>query len=250
MKRDWAGQQFALLAGKRAIVTGGTEGIGQAIVQMLVRSGVHVVTCARDEAKLSATVEALGGEEGKVCGIPADVSKREDIERLFKDADTVMGGLDILIANAAVGAAGVTDMSAQDQEETLDINLKGYVLCAREAARRFERDGGKIVFIGSMSADVREAEGSVYVATKAGVQGLAGAFRKEVNERGIHVTLIEPGAIATPMQGLEPDEEADQLQRQEMMRPEDVADCVAFALTKPSRCDVVAMQVRPHRQII
>lgn len=247
---EWASQQTTMLNGKRAIVTGGSEGIGRAIVQTLVRSGAHVVTCARDEDKLAKSVAELSEGPGKVRGIRADVSSPDDLARLFADADSIMGGLDILVANSAVGAEGVTQMSEEDEAKVIDINLKGYVLCARHAAERLEGEGGHIVFVGSMSADVREAEGSVYVATKAAIQGLAGAFRKEVNEKGIHVTLIEPGSVATPMQELEPDEEAEQIRRLEMMRPEDIADCVAFALTRPPRCDVVAMQVRPHRQII
>jgi NAD(P)-dependent dehydrogenase (short-subunit alcohol dehydrogenase family) len=245
-----ANQKTTSLRGKRVIVTGGSEGIGRAIVEMLAAEGACVVTCARDEGKLRQAVEEASTSGAAVYGVRADISRSEDVAELFSQADKLAGGVDVLVANAAIAGEGVTSMNEADEQQVIDINLKGHVLCAKQAVQRMEAKGGHIVFIGSMSADVREAEGSVYAATKAGIQGLAGAFRKEVNEKGIHVTLIEPGAVATPMQDLDPKEEAEKIEKQEMMLAEDVADCVAFALTRPARCDVVALQVRPHRQII
>jgi NADP-dependent 3-hydroxy acid dehydrogenase YdfG len=101
-----------------------------------------------------------------------------------------------------------------------------------------------------MSADVREEEGNVYVATKAGVQGFSAALRKIANKRGLHVHLVEPGAVATPLHGLDESELASKRALGEMLTPEEIAECVAFILTRSGVCDIVSLQVRPHRQFI
>lgn len=109
---------------------------------------------------------------------------------------------------------------------------------------------GHIVHIGSMSADVRETGSSVYVATKAGVQGFAESLRKEVNEDGIKVTLIEPGATSTDMQPASTDDQRQNVEDSTMLKAQDVAEAVQFAISQPSRCDVVDLKLRPHLQII
>lgn len=110
--------------------------------------------------------------------------------------------------------------------------------------------GFQIVNIGSMSADVREKNSSVYVATKSGIQGFSEALRKEVNSLGIKVTLIEPGAVGTDMQPQPPEEQRQLEANMEMLKAEDIAACVLYTLTQPKRCDMVNIQIRPHLQII
>jgi NADP-dependent 3-hydroxy acid dehydrogenase YdfG len=121
-----------------------------------------------------------------------------------------------------------------------------------EAVKRMKANGwGHIVNIGSMSADVREKDSSVYVATKAGIQGFSEALRKEVNALGIKVTLIEPGAVGTDMQDqYSPEEQRERIEQMKMLRSEDIAACVLYTITQPKRCDVVTLQIRPHLQSI
>jgi NADP-dependent 3-hydroxy acid dehydrogenase YdfG len=123
---------------------------------------------------------------------------------------------------------------------------------SHEAVERMKANGwGHIVNIGSMSADVREKDSSVYVATKSGIQGFSEALRKEVNPLGIKVTLIEPGAVGTDMQSeYSPKEQRKQIEKMEMLRAEDIAACVLYTITQPKRCDVVSLQIRPHLQSI
>ena len=101
-----------------------------------------------------------------------------------------------------------------------------------------------------MSADVREKGSSVYVATKAGIQGFSETLRKEVNPLGVKVTLIEPGAVGTDMQPSTPDEQREKTKELEMLKAEDIAQCVLYVLTQPKRCDVVEVKIRPHLQLI
>ena len=121
-----------------------------------------------------------------------------------------------------------------------------------EAIERMKANGwGHIVNIGSMSADVREKDSSVYIATKSGIQGFSAALRKEANASGIKVTLIEPGAVGTDMQShYTPEQQRERIEQMKMLRAEDIADCVWYTITQPKRCDVVELQIRAHRQEI
>jgi NADP-dependent 3-hydroxy acid dehydrogenase YdfG len=110
--------------------------------------------------------------------------------------------------------------------------------------------GGHIVMIGSMSADVREKGSAVYVATKSGIQGFSASLRKEANEAGVGVSLIEPGSVGTDMVDESPAEQALQQEKLEMLTAEDIGRCVLFVLIQPERCEIVSLQVRPKAQII
>jgi NADP-dependent 3-hydroxy acid dehydrogenase YdfG len=113
-----------------------------------------------------------------------------------------------------------------------------------------QKGGGDIVNIGSMSADVREEGSSIYVATKAAIQGFSEALRKEVSPGGIRVSLIQPGQTGSDMQATSPEEER-QLQRNlEMLKAEDIADLVLFCLTRAQRTAVVSVDIRPLMQLI
>ena len=133
----------------------------------------------------------------------------------------------------------------------IKTNLLGYIACTREALDRMKpHKAGHIVNIGSMSADVREQGSSIYVATKSGIQGFSESLRKEVNEAGIKVTLIEPGAVGTDMQPVSVPDQRQKEENLEMLKAEDIAAAVLFTLTQPKRCDVVDLKIRPHLQII
>ncbi len=133
----------------------------------------------------------------------------------------------------------------------MKTNVLGYLACAHHAVERMKkRKAGHIVNIGSMSADVREKDSSVYVATKSAIQGFSESFRKEVNEQGIKVTLIEPGAVGTDMQPVSVPDQQTNIENLEMLRAEDIAGAVLFAVSQPERCDIVELKIRPHLQII
>lgn len=186
-----------------------------------------------------------------VYGLTADVAQADEIRRVFQEAARQLTTVDILINNAALAADSVLDGDYQDMEYIVKTNLLGYMACAHEAAEFMKKQGhGHIVNIGSMSADVREEGSSVYVATKAGIQGFSEALRKEVNKYGIKVTLIEPGAVGTDMQPESPAEQRKKQAAGEMLKAEDIAACIHYCLVQPRRCDVVVVQIRPHRQSI
>jgi NAD(P)-dependent dehydrogenase (short-subunit alcohol dehydrogenase family) len=239
------------LSDKRALITGGTTGIGRATALLLATRGAHVLVFGRHEPELNDAMADLRQVSSNVHGLIADAARIDDVRRVFKEVDARLGHLDILINNAALGAEGLSDMKHEDWEYVVQANLIGYMSCAQEAIQRMKaRKQGHIIHVGSMSADVREKDSSVYVATKSGVQGFTEALRKEVNELGIKVSLVEPGSVGTDMQEESPEEQREKEERGEMLMAEDIARCIEYCLTQPKRCDVVVVQIRPHKQPI
>ena len=242
---------FTQLSEKRVLITGGTTGIGRATALLLASRGAHVLIFGRHEKELNDAMRDLRGVSSKVQGMTADASRIEDVRRVFKTMDDQLGGIDVLINNAALGAEGLASMKQEDWEYVVRSNLIGYMSCAHEAIDRMKsRKRGHIIHVGSMSADVREKDSSVYVATKSAVQGFTEALRKEVNAMGIKVSLIEPGSVGTDMQEESPQEQRQKQARGEMLTAEDIARCVEYCLVQPARCDVVVVQIRPHKQPI
>jgi NADP-dependent 3-hydroxy acid dehydrogenase YdfG len=244
--------QLEPVTDKSILITGGTTGIGRATAILLAAQGARVMIFGRHEQELNDAMNDIREAGGEVLGLTSDVSDPEDVQRVFKEFDKQMDKLDILINNAALGYGSVMEGGYPEWEYILKTNLLGYMAMAHEAVERMKANGwGHIVNIGSMSADVREKDSSVYVATKAGIQGFSEALRKEVNPLGIKVTLIEPGAVGTDMQDqYSPEEQRERIEQMKMLRSEDIAACVLYTITQPKRCDVVTLQIRPHLQSI
>ncbi len=242
-----------IISNKTVLITGGTTGIGRATAFLLAAQGARVMIFGRHEKELHDALKdiQLADSENKVFGLTADVSNPDDIRRVFQQVDEKFKGLDILVNNAALAYESIMEGGYSDWQYIVNTNLLGYMACAHEAAERMKPNGrGHIVNIRSMSADRREKGSSVYVATKAGIQGFSEALRKEVNPMGIKVTLIEPGLVGTDMQDESPEEQRKLEEKMEMLKAEDIAACVLYALTQPRRCDVVVVQIRPHLQSI
>jgi NAD(P)-dependent dehydrogenase (short-subunit alcohol dehydrogenase family) len=166
----------------------------------MVKRGAHVLTFGRHEEELNQVLEEVKCKGGTAYGLLADVSRKEDILRIFHEVDEKLGGLDILINNAGLSADSILDSEYDEWQLVINTNVLGYMACCREAILRMRKNGeGHIINIGSMSADLREEESNVYVATKAAVQGFTEALRKAVNKEGIGVTLIEPGKVASDL---------------------------------------------------
>jgi len=248
------------IAGKTAIVTGGTTGIGRAIAKLLVERGARVLIFGRDENALQEALNELQAN-GEAHGLTADQSNLEDVRRIFAEADAKLGSLDILVNNAAITAGSVLENSLDEIAYGVNTNLVGYLACAREAIERMknkpaiQRENeieikGHIINVGSLSAESREAESDVYVATKAAIQAFSESLRKGVNSEGIKVSLIEPGLVLSDMilENTSPEEATQKQHQGEMLWEEDIAEAVHYVLTQPARCDVIGVQIRPHCQ--
>ena len=238
---------MASMDGKTVLVTGGTTGIGRAIAIELARLGARVLIFGRHRQELDDALAALEDTVGQAEGMIADQSKPEDVQNVFKRA-RALGGLDVVIANAGISGEGLADTSDKDWRYVMETNLLGYLDVAKRAAEAFEGKKGDIILIGSVSADNRSKGTSVYTASKAGIQGFADTFRKEMGEKKIRVSLIEPGAVGSDMQECSPEEQREKISKAEMLKAEDIAELVTFILTRPERCTISSVRIEERVQ--
>ena len=238
------------LSGKRILVTGGTTGIGRALVKMLVAEGARVLTFGRTRPELDVSLENARGGSGEVFGLTADSSTREGVDEVFAQVDEQLGGVDMLVCCAALGAQPLHEMDEDEWRYVIETNLVGYMACARRAIERMEQaGGGHLLFVGSISSTIKAPGESVYTATKAGIDAFAETLRKEISEeKNIKVTVIQPGSVGTDMQECSDDEKREAIANHEMLYAEELAETILFALTRSERTDVVTLRVEPRVQ--
>ncbi len=238
------------LKGKAVVVTGGTTGIGRATAELLASQGANVLILGRHEAELGEALADMP-TEGKVFGLVADTTKPEDIQKIFAEADAKLGGVDILINNAAEAAKSILDTEYDEWQYVVQANILGYMGCSRHAIDRMKVEkSGHIVNIGSLSAKLRSSGDDVYVATKSAIEGFSESLRKQVNEMGIKVSLVEPGKVGADFPNSKPEDQPAQEDEGKMLLSEDLAAAVHFCLVQPERSDVILLQIRPHQQAI
>jgi NAD(P)-dependent dehydrogenase (short-subunit alcohol dehydrogenase family) len=210
------------LAGRLAVVTGASRGIGAATAEAIAAAGAHVVLAARDRDALNGVTSRIRKAGGEATAVPTDVSRLSDVERLFATVKKA-GPLAALVCAAAVlKSARLTETTPAIWEETLGINLTGSFLCCRAAFTAMQAaGGGRIVNIASLSgvyATEKFPGLSAYNASKFGVIGLTEAIAVEGKELGISAICVSPGAVDTEMlrranpdlrPGLTPDQVAD-----------------------------------------
>jgi 3-oxoacyl-[acyl-carrier protein] reductase len=236
------------LAGRRALVTGGTTGIGRAIAVLLASEGAKVFVTGRTPEHLQDAVARIR-EVGEGDGVAVDLATQDGVDRFVAEGEKYLGGIDIAVINAGIAADGLDDTETQDIRYTVDTNLTSHMTVAKAAVDRMGA-GSDIVFVGSMSAVSRGGESTVYVATKTGVEAFAEALRKELAEKDIKVGNIEPGLTGSDMQYPDiPDEkQREMIHHGDMLRAEDIAAAAHFMLTQPRRTVVSLMRVEPRLQ--
>ena len=181
--------------GKVAVVTGGTSGIGLATAQRLVNEGAHVFITGRRREELDKAVRRIG--KG-VTGVQGDVSKLEDLDRLYDAVKREKGRIDILFANAGTGGFAALGAITEDHfDRIFDVNVKGLLFTVQKALPLF-REGGSIVLNASIVASTGAPSFSVYSATKAAVRSFARTWSVDLKDRHIRVNAISPGIIPTP----------------------------------------------------
>ncbi|MCW2915669.1 MAG: 3-ketoacyl-ACP reductase [Actinomycetia bacterium] len=222
---------MATLDGKRAVVTGGSRGIGRAIVQRLARDGASVVfSYHQNEA---AADEVVREAKGEVFAVRADQGRTADLKRLFEEADQRLGGLDILVNNAAINpTAGILDVTEDDYDRVMAVNTKGPFFAVQHAAKRLG-DGGRIINISTLNTALPAPGVALYSASKAALEQFTAVAARELGSRGITVNCVSPGATDTDsLRATNPPEAIEQtvaftaLQR--LGQPADIANVVAF----------------------
>ncbi|MFZ2300182.1 MAG: SDR family NAD(P)-dependent oxidoreductase [Candidatus Moraniibacteriota bacterium] len=187
-----------LLQNKVAIVTGAWHGIGKGIALALAHEGCDVVVSDIDEAGCAETAHEVEGLGVKALGVQCDVSSRAAVERLFKQTLDAFGKVDIMVNNAGIYPfVSFAEMTEENWDQVIDVNLKSVFLCAKEAAKILP-EGGRIISISSI-ASLIGFEGLVhYSASKSGINGLTRTLALELAPKKITVNAVAPGAIDTP----------------------------------------------------
>ncbi len=190
------------LKGKNAVITGAAKGIGLGIAQRFAQEGVHVFMAdvLADEVKKQA--EDIAKIYGvKAEGYPVDLTDNEQIEAMMARASESFGSIDILVCNAGITIHNwATDYPIEDIDKVFALDLRGYYLCARTAARYMKKQGkGNIVMISSANSVIYHSKRSLYNVSKAAVAGMAGTLGVELARFGIRVNALGPGYVATDL---------------------------------------------------
>jgi 3-oxoacyl-[acyl-carrier protein] reductase len=227
------------LAGKVAVVTGASKGIGAAIARQLAAEGAAVVVnYASSKAGADRVVAAIAEKGGRAIAVQGDVAKAEDIRRLFAETKKAFGRLDVLVNNAGVYEfAPIEAVTPEHFHKHFDLNVLGLLLTTQEAVKHFGPDGGSIVNLSSVVSTLAPANSSVYSATKAAVDAVTRSLAKELGPRKIRINSINPGMVeteGTTTTGIATSESAfrKQLESQTPLgrigQPQDIAPAVAF----------------------
>jgi NADP-dependent 3-hydroxy acid dehydrogenase YdfG len=238
------------LAGKTAVVTGASSGIGEATVRRLAREGCNVVLAARREDRLNALAAELG--EGTLAA-PTDVTDPAACAALVARAVERFGSLEILVNNAGVGLYGsVAEGDPEDWRRMFDVNVLGVLYTTRAAVRQMLRQGaGDVVFVSSLAGRrVPRPDGTVYAATKHALSAVAEGLRMDVHEKGIRVINVEPGLVRTefPESSYASADEYYAEKEYSPLEAEDVAAAIVYALSQPPSVSVNEILVRPTEQ--
>jgi NADP-dependent 3-hydroxy acid dehydrogenase YdfG len=236
------------LAGKRAIITGGTTGIGRAIAVLLASEGVRVFVCGRDPRHLEDALKRIRAV-GEGEGIATDLADPDNVAAFVDKGVAWLGGLDIAVINAAISAEALSEMSEKDLRYAIATDFTAYLLTAHAAVEQL-KGHGDIVLIGSTSAHKLAPQSTVYAGIKYGIQGFAEAFRREMGPKGIKVALVEPGKTGADMHYPEtpPEMQREMIRKEEMLRAEDIAVGVHYILTQPNRAVVQQLTISPRIQ--
>jgi len=233
------------LAGRTAVVTGSSKGIGYSIAEALAQANANVVVSARNGAEVTEAarrLESLGS--GRVLGIPCDVGKLEDVKRLVGETAEKLGGIDILVNNAGFGFfTPVDQIDPADWDRLIGTNLSGVFYCCHEAIPHLAKsEDAWIINIASLAGKNPLAGGTAYNASKFGLVGFSEALMLDVRQHGIRVNYIMPGSVNTYFNGTGPDESGAW-----KIQPEDIAQVVMDLLALPSNSLVSRVEMRPSR---
>jgi 3-hydroxy acid dehydrogenase/malonic semialdehyde reductase len=231
------------LDGKSAVVTGASSGIGAATAQTLAREGARVVGGARRTDRIQPPVIPL----------ELDVTDPASCERFAATATAELGGIDILVnaAGLALGRDPFDDSTEEDEQVVLETNVNGLIRMTRLLLPHL-RDEGYIVNLGSIAGRQAYEKGALYVTSKFAVRGFTYALREDLLGRPIHITTVDPGLVQTDFSlvRFRGDEETARkvYEGVEAMKPEDIAECVLFAVTRPPHVNVDELVVKALAQ--
>jgi NADP-dependent 3-hydroxy acid dehydrogenase YdfG len=248
------------LEGTVALITGASSGIGEATARALAARGAKISLAARRLERLERLAAEIAGEGQTALAIPADIADRSQaIEAVERTVDE-LGRLDIVVNNAGVMLLGpIEDAPTEEWDRMIDINLKGLIQTTHAAlphllaaAEDSERRCADVVNISSVAGRVARAGSGVYNLTKHGVGAFSESFRQEFADRRVRSIVVEPGAVSTELTDHLRDGVREQVRDRftgiEILEASDVADAIAYAVTRPWHVSLNEILIRPTEQ--
>lgn len=232
----------ARLDGREVLVTGGSRGIGRAVVERLVEAGARVHVLSRDPSEVATSVRAGGGDVW-----PADLADEASVWTTLDQLQDRLGGAPHAVVHSAgtFGVAPLAETSVDFFDRMIALNLRGAFLVTRALLPAFlERGSGQFVHIGSVAGRRAFPGNGAYSASKFGLRGLHEVLVEETRGTGVRATLLEPAATDTPLwDPLKPDDDPNLPPRAAMLRADDVAGAVMFVLTRPEGVATPLLQI-------
>ena len=231
-------------SGRVALVTGGSRGIGRAVALRLAALGFSVAICGRDESALEEARREISHSGTRVLSLSLDVTNSKKVTAAVRQVEEAFGSIHVLVNSAGIGGFGPAhEQSEADWDRVLDTNLKSVFLLSRAVApSMIQRGSGDIINISSLAGHSAFAGGGLYCASKWGLQGLSACMAEDLRERGVRVSVISPGSVATGFSGRGLKDPAKTL------AAEDVAHAVATIVTQSPQSFVSEIQLRPLRK--
>jgi 3-oxoacyl-[acyl-carrier protein] reductase len=223
--------------GKTALITGASRGIGRALAERLAAQGVAVVVhYGRNEQLASEVVTSITAKGGRAVAIQADIAKPGEVRRLFNQAETALGSLDIVVANAGVHLANpLIENTEADYDYIFDTNTRGTFFTLQEAARHV-RDGGRIIVVSTGGTRMHFPDMSLYLGSKGAIEQFARSLSVELGRRNVTVNVLSPGFTETDMLPEEYREYGASLSPfKRVGAAEDVADVAVFLASDAAR---------------
>lgn len=234
------------LEGKVAIITGASKGIGKGIARAFAKEGAKLVIASRNRENLNSTAAELQAQGANVLVVPTDVTDEEQVIDLFNKAMQRFGRLDILVNNAGIFDGGpLEELSLETWQKVINVNLTGPFLCSREAMKIMKnQNAGRIINIGSISAQMPRLNSSPYTTAKHGLVGLTKSIALEGRAFGVAASCLHPGNVATELRQAS----KELMDEEPMMTIEDVAMTAVTMAALPSNVNLLEAIVLPIDQ--
>jgi len=243
------------LAGRVVAVTGASSGIGEATALACAQAGAAVALAARRTERIEALAQRIEGAGGRALAVTADVGEEDEARAFIERTAAELGRLDVLVNNAGVMLLGpVAGAPTEEWRRMVHVNVFGVLYCTHAALPVMKEQGsGHIVTVSSVAGRFARPGSAVYNLTKFGVGAFSETLRQEVTLEGIRVTLIEPGFVATELQGHNRPEIQEAIRNivnnEDPLRAEDIANGILYAIGSPANVAVNEVLIRPSGQV-
>jgi short-subunit dehydrogenase len=236
-------------AGRKAVVTGASSGIGQAIAAALARQGAALWVIGRSRARLEQALCAAAAHAQSVSAIEADLGTAEGASAAADELVRQLDRLDVLVHSAgAISLGPIASAPVEQLDEQYRINMRAPFVITQAALPLLRTSQGQVVFINSTAGLKANANAAQYSATKHGLKALADGLRDEENRHGVRVLSVFPGRVSTPMQRAIIDWEGKPFVPEHLLQPDDVAASVLNALSMPRTAELTELSLRPFRK--